>query len=312
MDTSPLSSSGHESWAERFTTALDAQRKRAEEFVTAKEEHLREAIVFLQQQFGELEQSVTTARKELKDVQEERNALVARLAERKSAPQGSPNSINVDLQRRLELSQDEVQEANDRIADLQEQLTKARSSAARLAQQSRKPGWLDWESEKKRILAALEADEEDANPVRRSELLGVEEVLRMTDEIIAVKDREITDLKQRLEQRVGPGATDDSTIKQAINSDAVIQEERNRLQQLQKEWREKLREAEVELSVERAKIARERAELDEQIRLAQESQPKPAKSADAAENGEPGERSCAGRWLAQLGLTAADREPARR
>jgi hypothetical protein len=245
-------------------------------------------------------------------------AELEQLQSEASADKGD-GSADEDLQRRLEMALEELKEAKAKNNELQQQLSKARSSAAKLAQHTREPGWIDWETEKRRILAALEADEGEGggegegveDEAKKSERLGIEEVLRMTDEVIASKDQEIQELKQQLEEQArlsSAAAAESATIKQAINSDEAIHEERERLQQLQKEWLEKLRQAEVSLSLERAKIARERADMEEQLRTLKDASPK--SSGGAGGEGQ-GERSVRGRWLAQLGLSAADREPRR-
>jgi hypothetical protein len=78
----------------------------------------------------------------------------------------------------------------------------------------------------------------------------------------------------------------------------LIRDERENLRRQQEEWREKLRRAEVEISVERAKFARERIELDERIRNFEEQ-------LSAAPSGEPNEqdnKAPRGNWLSRLGL----------
>ena len=141
------------------------------------------------------------------------------------------------------------------------------------------------------------------------------EVLRITDEVIAAKDHEIQQLKTRLEEQSRDGAAsanalDAASTDQMLNNDAVIREERGRLQRLQEEWQEKLRKAEVELSLERAKIARQRAELEEQARAVEVASPERPSTTDT-DRQQQAEPSGRGRWLARLGLTAADREPKR-
>jgi len=136
-------------------------------------------------------------------------------------------------------------------------------------------------------------------------------VLRTTEEVIAAKDREIQELKQLLEERRGRPATkipEVSVIDQAINNDVIIREERERLKRLQEEWREKLRQAEVEISLERAKTTRQRAELEEQLQTAKAGLLDASDAADAAHQAES---LAHGRWLARMGLTAADQEPGR-
>ncbi|MEN6405690.1 MAG: hypothetical protein ABFC77_04375, partial [Thermoguttaceae bacterium] len=199
-------------------------------------------------------------------------------------------------------------QAKSQIVDLQERLAKTRSTASRLTRQARQEPRLDWEAEKKRILAALEADADaDAevdDEASQTERMTIVEVLHTTDEVIAAKDLEIQDLKRQLDekQRELAGKTSDKElIEQAVNSDAVIRQEREQLKRLQAEWREKLRQAEVDLALERAKIARQRAELEES---------RPAEKSPAASSANT-ESSRHGRWLARLGLTDADREPRR-
>jgi hypothetical protein len=78
----------------------------------------------------------------------------------------------------------------------------------------------------------------------------------------------------------------------------VIRQEREKLTQVQAEWREKIGKAEIDISVQRAKIARERAEFDEKIRQfeAQQERRGPNDDSDA-------DKPARGRWLARLGLS---------
>ena len=78
----------------------------------------------------------------------------------------------------------------------------------------------------------------------------------------------------------------------------VIRQERENLLQAQAEWRERIGQAEIDISVERAKIARERMELEEKLRNYQSEQvSRPAEGSTAAP-----EKPARGRWLARLGL----------
>ena len=62
-----------------------------------------------------------------------------------------------------------------------------------------------------------------------------------------------------------------------LDQDAIILEERQRLQQMQDECHDKLRQGEIELAMERARLARRDAEIEEKIRNAEhaESRPRP-------------------------------------
>ena len=90
-----------------------------------------------------------------------------------------------------------------------------------------------------------------------------------------------------------------------MDGDSAVQQERERLKELQEQWQEKLRQAEIDLSLQRAKLARDRAELDERIRLAESAL---AGGPVASGPADRQKRSAHGRWLARLGLTDADRD----
>ena len=62
-------------------------------------------------------------------------------------------------------------------------------------------GVLNWEAEKQRILAALEADFEEENEEDREEKLKIQDVIRKTDRVVAEKDREIGELRELLESQ---------------------------------------------------------------------------------------------------------------
>ena len=116
------------------------------------------------------------------------------------------------------------------------------------------------------MLASLEAD---GDPEQAAERIKIEEVIRTTEESLAQRDREISDLKELLEQQsahLGSMAVGAAAVAEALNTDEIVQQERDNLQHLQEEWRAKLRQAEVDISVERAKLARERADLEETAR----------------------------------------------
>ena len=138
---------------------------------------------------------------------------------------------------------------------LQQQPGKTQSTAVASADQGRSPGRvLDWEAEKRRILAALEADFDENDADQHAERLKMQDVLRTTEKIIAEKDREIRAVRQQFEDASRNIPTADvraPAIDEALDADAVVQEERQRLKELQQQWQEKLRQAEVDLSVER-------------------------------------------------------------
>jgi hypothetical protein len=146
---------------------------------------------------------------------------------------------------------------------------------------------LDWESAKKRMLAELEAED----GLSAKDQSAVDRILARTDETVAQLKAEVERLQLCLE---ATGA--DKTIETLLDSDALISQERERLATFQREWENKLRKAEIEISIERAKLAREKAEQDEQIRQLEEQLNAHPGSGD---DGKPNR----GRWLARLGLS---------
>ena len=325
MAFSSLPATGPEAWAEQFSASLRAQRDRTLEFLAAQQARLEQAEVFVERELQRLEEELGAQRDEAGRPSVERDAIAARLAEAESRlaeaerraaelPDGGDRcGADEGLRQRYRSAMDELCSARNRNAELQQQLAKTRSTAAKLAQQARQPGWLDWEVEKQRILAALEADFDGDDKAQQHQRLKIEDVVRTTDKIIAAKDRKIQELNERLE-----GQSHHETVKspgtasgdRTLNGDTVTREERENFKQLQEQWRDKVRQAEVELALERAKIARQRAELEEQIRAAAAAAPDAP--AAATDMDRLAERSTGGRWLARLGLTDADREPSRR
>ena len=114
------------------------------------------------------------------------------------------------------------------------------------------------------------------------------------------RDQEIADLKTLIEQQsiahdgmsIGVAA-----IAEMIESDSLIISERIRLKELRDEWEQKQRQAEIEMSMERAKLARERLELQEKTRNYNDDNPP-----QTAEEIKASKANTRGRWLARLGL----------
>ncbi len=199
-------------------------------------------------------------------------------------------------QQREELAQ--PSDARNANGEQKSQRGAARRSAA-------EPG-LDWEAEKRRILAALET--EDQGPETDAEAAGrlkIQEILRTTDQVLVEKDREIDQIKQVLQvqsknlQGVAVGA---AALEAVLDQDPLIREQRDNLQRLEEKWQEMLRQAEIELSLERAKLARERIAIENKIRTHEEK-------LAAAQSGSPAvAKPARGRWLARLGIKDGNAE----
>jgi len=252
-----------------------------------------------------------------RQLESERDALAARLDEsenrvaeheRQLKETQEANDQREDYRDRYKTAVEEIKTIGQRNKSLEKQLADANRGAA--AAGFAPPGDDDWESRKRQLLAALEdIDEDDENENARR--IEVENVIKTTEVAIAAKDQEIVQLRQRLDQqgerREAPagGAPE---FDQALDQDAVIHEERERLQRLQNELEEKLRQAEIDLSIERADVARQRLEVEEIMRqFAEQVTPAETIPASTSASDAAGDEKPAGRrWLARLGLKKQD------
>jgi hypothetical protein len=211
-----------------------------------------------------------------------------------------------DYRRRYEMALGDLRELKAHDAELQQQVAKARSAGLQPPRSA--GGTLDWEAEKRRILDALEAEFDEDDPQEQAERPRIEEVIRTSEQILAEKDREIAELKQLLEDQsanLGTVAVGAAAVGEIVDKDAIIQEQRENLRRLEEQWREKLRQAEIDISIQRATIARQRAQVEEKLRLLENADAKAgAKSAEAENAGKPAR----GRWLARLGLKDLEQE----
>ncbi len=108
---------------------------------------------------------------------------------------------------------------------------------------------------------------------------------------------ENAELRQRLAE-----ATDTESPAQTPTDAAISWEDSNTII---REQREKLKNAEIEISIERAKIARQHADIEEKLQLLQERSGQPDAKSDGTERtGKP----VRGRWLARLGLKDMERD----
>jgi chromosome segregation ATPase len=233
-------------------------------------------------------------------LREERDQLVERIEELERRPARAHDDDfqqeHDDLQRRFEMAVEEVRSLRRQQSELEEKL--ASKSAERSASASADTGAMDWEAQKRRLLASLEGEDgEEVSAVRAEERTTIEGTIRITDEVVAEKDRQIAELEQQMRQMAetpAPQSTLTSQHEELLSSDEVIRAEREKLARLEQELNDALRKAELELSLERAKIARERTHMEE---LQEE--------VETLRGQAPGDRGGAkgrGRWLSKLGL----------
>lgn len=292
-------------WAEQFSQSLHVQHGRVREFLDKQRERWRHIESQLCRRIEQLTAEVETLRSTCTQLQQE-------VAQRSPCDSEKSNEVS-DAEgdsRRYQMALEDIRDLKARNAELQKQVTQpqvARPASNDFGASSS----LNWEAEKRRILAVLESDADGKDEGLTSGRREIEDIVRRTDRLLAEKNREIEELQNLLKNQsdnFGSVAVGAAALEQLLDQDAIIREERENLRRLQEESREKLRQAEINLSLERAKMARQQAEVEEKVRLLEIR-------THAVE--EPGEALCPtgrpvrGRWLARLGLTDVE-EPGRR
>ncbi len=239
---------------------------------------------------------------ELKKLRKERDKLQSKLSEAEeklAAGGGSGNEdvaqANEDLQRRCEMAIEELRELKRTNAELETKLKNKGAVAVAAG-----GGALDWEAQKLKLLASLEADDVDPDDEEAvAERQSVEDAIQLTNQVVAEKDAEIEELRRQLDVAgTNNGSATKAAVSELLDHDEIIRAEREKLAQAQAEWREKIGKAEIDISVERAKIARDRMELEERLRSYQDEHPTDTSETTTNQSGKP----VRGRWLARLGL----------
>lgn len=257
----------------------------------------RERVSELEEQLATRPEPGAEAEAERAQLLNERDELAARveqLEQQQAAGGGAANDSEelADLRSRFEMAVDDVRQLKNRNAELEERLAGGGGDGG--------GGDLnDWEAQKRRLLAQLEGEGDVGSGERAEERATIAGTIQITDGVVAEKEREIQQLREQLEQGGGSSAetVDHEAAEAMLADDEVIQAERERLAALESEWQEKLRQAELELSLERAKIARSQNELAERqleletLRSALERAASDQPQGDSRQN-----------WLKKLGL----------
>jgi len=279
---------------------LESARQREAESV-ARLEVARRRQTELRAELETARERPAEASSELESLRQRCDQLQKELAERPQ--QAESEDADGDFQQRYEMAVDDIRELKARNAELHEQLQRARAAGTQAAASPGVP--LSWEEEKRRILAALEADSDEDDPEQAAERLKIEEVIRKTDEVIAEKNREIGELKALLgdqSSNLGSVAVGAAAVGELLDADEIIQEEREKLRGLQTAWEDKLRKAEIDISIERAQIARNRAQLEERLRVFEEKGGQVEADSNTSDKPAGPAKPARGRWLARLGL----------
>lgn len=206
-----------------------------------------------------------------------------------------------DLRQRYEMAVSDIRDLKKQLSDA---TSKEGAPAKRAAAAAAESGPLDWEAQKRRLLASLEDEAETPEPdeARGEERLQIEQVIRVTDASLRNKQAEIDELRERLEAagNSAPPAEPARSNDAQLESSEIIQKELARLQSLEAALQTTLRQAEIEFSVERAHLARVAAELEEKQRSLAERQGEQQSLVHFEPSGKP--KKPQRKWLARLGL----------
>jgi chromosome segregation ATPase len=297
LSTDPRPAAELDELQQKFDLALaDVQKFKRENSV------LRDELA--QRPAGDLESP------ELIAIRKERDELVARVADLAAAVEASATvdhdgqQEREDLQRRFEMAVDDVRQLKHENAQLREKL--AAAGSANGAEADAAEGG-DWAAQRARLMAMLE-QEDDAGEVsaeRTAERATVSKTIAATDRVIANKDQEILELRAKLESNVRDGVDDETAAAReaVLDADEAVAAERQRLAKLTAEWEAKQRAAELEFSVERARLAREQAALREKMFEIESGTYVPSQS-DGSDGTKPRRR-----WLSALGLHEEEQKP---
>ncbi len=203
----------------------------------------------------------------LKQLRVQHDRELQELPEQHAAGPSVDTNAYDDLHQRYDMALQDVRELRGETDRLAKQLADAQKH--QVAGPAPLSGF-DWETQKQRLLAQLEDDFDGSDPVQVKDRLTMESTVRITDDVVATKDREIAELKELLQQQaenIDSSAVGASAIAEVLDQDELIRKERENLARLREELREKLRQAEIEASLERARLAREHASVDEKLRV---------------------------------------------
>ena len=246
----------------------------------------------------QVEDDLKIARRERTELTRRLHELEDQIEQGASAPAGGSTANTDELQRRLEMAMSDLRELKARNQDLASQLSKGTTAAVTALESAD-----DWESQKRKLMAAWEQDCDVSIPQERANKMTVEGAIRITDQIVADRDREIEELRRLLEQQsgnIGNVAVGAAAIAQMFDQDELIVSERENLKEMQDRLQQQLRDAEVQISVERAKLGRERSDMEERLRAFEKEKAKLGITETAIPD--KGKGSMRGQWLQRMGL----------
>ncbi|MBN2218293.1 MAG: hypothetical protein JW719_13035 [Pirellulales bacterium] len=299
------SSEQQNEWADRIEAGQKALAQRIEELAAGEAQAVR-VNAQRHDELAKINQRLESERDELENRVAQADRRLAEL--QRQLDNAEPSNANgEDYRSRYELAIEEVHKLSEQNDMLAQELANIRRGTI-----SRNPETAeaaDWEAQKRRLLEALENLDEN-NEKESAERIEIETVIQTTNAVIAAKDQEIAQLRRAVGDHAGEKGTSSAgapSIDKVLDQDEIIQQEREKFRQLQNELEGKLRQAEIELSIERADIARQRIEVEEIMRqFAESGSPANADAVGTTTDDKPSGR----RWLARLGLKKQDGDDA--
>ncbi len=287
--------------AEEQSQAADEQRRTAEELRQAAEEQRRAA-----------EEQSQAADAQRRAAEEDQQAARAALEElREQQPTAASAEQLTQSTRQLEVLEQQLYDQQLELLDLRSQNSDLASQIAKhqLTASASKPHAsfnqesLTWEERKQLILQQLDADADSEQDHETTVVknLEIEDIINTTQKEIERRDREIGELQSIIEQQSSARegmAIGAAAIAQMLDADELINQERQKLKDIQREWEDKLRQAEIDLSMERAKLARERTQLETELEQARKTTPSPTVEIEGQTKAQARTR----KWLEHLGL----------
>lgn len=192
------------------------------------------------------------------------------------------------------------------LAELHELRDENESLRKQLAQEStgEESSQFNWEQHKQQLLNQLDG-EDGVPPQTQAAPDHNNHLAALAKQELKLRNEEIEELKRRLAEQSEQLLTMEERDFEASSSppvdiDKLVEEEQKKLEALQAEWREMLRKAEVEISIERAKLARDKRNLENEVGGYQDEISSLKRDVENLQAGR--ETSRGGNWLSRLGL----------
>lgn len=302
----------------KLTTELEETQQRCETTDT-----LAQQLVAAEQEIEQLKLSaggatgdeshaeeLNKAREDL-EAAEERIAQLEKQAEElaSATEQGDQEDSDGPASKLLSEQAETISELRDELAEALEQIATLRQSQVSSGEGGNSNNFanasLSWEERKQLIMQQLEHDDGDGGEVDESTRLEIDQILESTQAEIDRRDREIEELQSIVQQQsdtkqgVAIGA---AAIGQMFDEDSLIVEEREKLKTIQSEWEEKVRQAEIDISMERAKLARQRTEVETKVAELEAQLKRHGGNLAPPESSEETGGNRTRKWLEHLGL----------